>query len=66
LSADQRRLDVQELDKQWRRLGHHDGKGPNANRNFSSWNTAHTSKSCSQPNLVATGGVSLFYCFAAD
>jgi len=47
-------------------LGHHDGKGPNANRNFSSWNTAHMSKSCSQPDLVATGGAGLFYCFAAD
>ena len=47
-------------------LGHHDGKGPNANRNFSSWNTAHMSKSCSQPDLVATGGAGLFYCFAAN
>src|SRR5882757_680770 len=43
-------------------LGHHDGKGPNANRNFSSWNAAHMSKSCSQPELVATGGAGLFYC----
>jgi hypothetical protein len=47
-------------------LGHHDGKGPNANRNFSSWNAAHMSKSCSQPDLVATGGAGLFYCFAAN
>lgn len=47
-------------------LGHHDGKGPNANRNFTSWNAAHMSKSCSQPDLVATGGAGLFYCFAAD
>ena len=45
-------------------LGHHDGKGPNANRNFTSWNAAHMSKSCSQPDLVATGGAGLFYCFA--
>ena len=45
-------------------LGHHDGKGPNANRNYSSWNAAHMSKSCSQPDLVATGGAGLFYCFA--
>jgi len=47
-------------------LGHHDGKGPNANRNFTSWNAAHMSKSCSQPDLVATGGAGLFYCFAAN
>ncbi len=47
-------------------LGHHDGKGPNANRNYTSWNTAHMSKSCSQPDLVATGGAGQFYCFAAN
>jgi len=47
-------------------LGHHDGKGPNANRNFTSWNAAHMSKSCSQPDLVATGGAGLFYCFAGN
>jgi hypothetical protein len=49
-------------------LGHHDGKGPpNATaRHFTSWNAAHLSKSCSQPDLVATGGAGLFYCFAAD
>jgi len=49
-------------------LGHHDGKGPpNAtNRNFTSWNAAHGSRSCSQPDLVATGGAGLFYCFAGN
>jgi hypothetical protein len=49
-------------------LGHHDGKGPpNATaRHFTSWNAAHMSRSCSQPDLVATGGAGLFYCFAAD
>ncbi len=49
-------------------LGHHDGKGPpNATaRHFTSWNAAHTSRSCSQPDLVATGGAGLFYCFAAN
>ncbi|HJS45786.1 MAG TPA: hypothetical protein VJ753_05235 [Rhizomicrobium sp.] len=46
--------------------GHHDGRGPNANRNYTSWNTAHISRSCSQSDLVATGGAGLFYCFAAD
>jgi len=47
-------------------VGHHDGKGPpNATaRHYTSWNAAHLSKSCSQPDLVATGGAGLFYCFA--
>jgi len=41
-------------------LGHHDRLGgPNA-----SWNSVHSSRSCSQPDLVATGGAGLFYCFA--
>jgi hypothetical protein len=47
-------------------LGHHDGRGPNANRNFTSWNSAHMSRSCSQPDLVATGGAGQIYCFAAN
>ena len=29
-----------------------------------SWNAAHMSRSCSQPDLIATGGNGLFYCFA--
>ena len=32
----------------------------------SSWNQAHPSQSCSQPDLVATGGAGRFYCFAID
>ena len=32
----------------------------------SSWNTAHPSRSCSQDDLVATGGAGRFYCFAID
>ena len=32
----------------------------------SSWNQAHPSRSCSQPDLVATGGSGRFYCFAID
>ncbi|MEO7192387.1 MAG: lectin [Vicinamibacterales bacterium] len=41
-------------------LGHHDKTGgPNG-----SWNSAHASRGCSQPNLVATGGGGLLYCFA--
>jgi hypothetical protein len=32
----------------------------------SSWNAAHTSRGCSQPDLIATGGNGLFYCFSAQ
>jgi hypothetical protein len=43
-------------------VGHHDRLGgPNA-----SWNAVHSTRSCSQPDLVATGGAGLFYCFAAQ
>ena len=43
-------------------LGHHDRLGgPNA-----SWNSVHSSRSCSQEDLVATGGAGLFYCFAVN
>jgi hypothetical protein len=41
-------------------VGHHDRTGGGN----SSWNAAHLSRSCSQPDLVATGGAGLFYCFA--
>src|SRR5579862_3360313 len=41
-------------------LGHFDRTGgPNV-----SWNSAHPSRGCSQPNLVSTGGAGLLYCFA--
>jgi len=43
-------------------VGHHDRNG-GAN---TSWNAAHPSASCSQPDLVRTGGNGLFYCFAAQ
>ena len=47
-------------------LGHVDREG-NADTVFQkSWNAAHMSRSCSQPDLVATGGNGLFYCFAAQ
>lgn len=49
------------------KVGHHDLQGlvrPGALPN--SWNSAHPSRGCSQPNLQATGGDGLFYCFAAD
>ena len=43
-------------------VGHHDRLGgPSA-----SWNSVHSSRSCSQEDLQATGGDGLFYCFAAD
>jgi hypothetical protein len=41
-------------------VGHHDRAGGGN----SSWNSAHASRSCSQADLVATGGAGLFYCFA--
>jgi hypothetical protein len=31
-----------------------------------SWNSTHASRGCSQPNLVATGGAGLLYCFASN
>ncbi|MEP6960481.1 MAG: lectin [Acidobacteriota bacterium] len=40
-------------------LGHFDRNGGGV-----SWNSAHASNGCSQPNLVATGGAGLLYCFA--
>jgi hypothetical protein len=43
-------------------VGHHDRTGGGN----TSWNSTHPSKGCSQPNLVATGGAGLFYCFAID
>jgi hypothetical protein len=45
-------------------LGHHDrlSRGTPG----SPWNSAHASRGCSQPDLVATGGAGLLYCFAAD
>ena len=41
-------------------VGHHDKQGGGN----SSWNATHPSRGCSQPNLVATGGAGLLYCFA--
>jgi hypothetical protein len=47
-------------------LGHFDRKG-NAETVFQhSWVSAHMSRGCTQPDLVATGGAGLFYCFAAN
>ncbi len=46
------------------RLGHFDKQGGGESPN--SWNSAHNSRGCSQPNLVATGGAGLYYCFATN
>jgi hypothetical protein len=43
-------------------LGHVDKQGGNNG----SWNSSHPSRGCSQPNLVATGGAGLLYCFAVN
>ena len=43
-------------------LGHSDRIGGGN----TSWNSAHTSRACSQADLVATGGAGLFYCFAIN
>lgn len=43
-------------------LGHFDRTGGGN----ASWNSAHGSRGCSQPKLVATGGAGLLYCFAAN
>jgi len=43
-------------------LGHSDRNGGGN----TSWNSVHASRGCSQENLVSTGGVGLFYCFATN
>jgi hypothetical protein len=45
-------------------VGHHDRRGSTPGAN--SWNSAHESRGCSQPDLETTGGAGLFYCFAID
>ena len=52
-----------DVDKQGAaQVGHHDRTGgPNT-----SWNSAHATPGCSQPNLVQVGGAGLFYCFAPN
>ena len=47
-------------------VGHHDRQGIADTEFQRSWNSSHMSRSCSQPDLVATGGAGLFYCFAAQ
>ena len=45
-------------------VGHHDRTGGGADP--TSWNAAHGSRGCSLPNLQATGGDGLFYCFVSN
>jgi hypothetical protein len=47
-------------------LGHIDRNGVVITPFVKSWNAAHMSRSCSQPDLIATGGNGLFYCFAQE
>jgi hypothetical protein len=44
------------------RVGHHDKQGGGGG----SWNSQHNSRSCAAPDLVATGGAGLLYCFAVN
>jgi hypothetical protein len=45
-------------------LGHLDREGIADTVYQHSWVSAHNSRDCTQPGLVATGGNGLFYCFA--
>jgi hypothetical protein len=47
-------------------VGHSDRIGLNDSAPMKSWNSSHPSRGCSQPGLVSTGGVGLFYCFATN
>lgn len=42
-------------------LGHSDRTGSSV-----SWNSAHLSRNCTKPGLIATGGAGHFYCFATN
>jgi hypothetical protein len=47
-------------------VGHVDRRG-NADTIYQhSWNSAHLSRGCTQPDLISTGGNGLFYCFATN
>jgi hypothetical protein len=47
-------------------VGHVDRRGLADTIYQHSWNSAHMSRGCSQPDLIATGGNGLFYCFATN
>jgi len=47
-------------------LGHADRMGTRDDAASKSWNSSHLSRGCSAPQLVASGGAGLLYCFAAN
>jgi hypothetical protein len=47
-------------------VGHVDRRGLADTIYQHSWNSAHMSRGCTQPDLIATGGNGLFYCFATN
>ena len=47
-------------------VGHHDRMGLNDSAEAKSWNSSHPSRGCSLPNLNASGGAGLVYCFAVN
>jgi len=47
-------------------VGHHDRQGLKPDEPSRSWNSSHPSRGCSLPNLNASGGAGLVYCFAVN
>jgi hypothetical protein len=47
-------------------VGHVDRRGLDDSVFQRSWNSAHMSRGCTQPDLVATGGNGYLYCFATN
>ncbi len=45
-------------------VGHHDRMGLNESAPMKSWSSSHPTRGCSLPELKATGGAGLMYCFA--
>ena len=46
-------------------VGHSDRQGLREDVAAKSWNATHASRGCSMPQLRASGGAGMFYCFAA-
>ena len=47
-------------------VGHADRMGNRDDAASRSWNSSHPSRGCSAPQLVASGGAGLLYCFAVN
>jgi hypothetical protein len=47
-------------------VGHHDRMGLRDDAPSKSWNSSHPSRGCSHPQLRASGGAGLLYCFAVN